>query len=93
MNRENYVAAEQAAFTAAERAFDASPCQKTATKLSNARVNLERKKEEWRVSPAGRAENLAVLQVIAIDMREIAYTMDEFSECQLNSHEQNNTQF
>lgn len=80
MNKQDYIAAEQAAFNAAEQAFNANPCTKTATKLGNARVALERKKEEWRISPAGRAANLAVLQAIAKDMREIAYDMDEFSD-------------
>ena len=81
MNKQDYIAAEKAAFNAAEQAFNANPCQKTATKLSDARVALGRKVEEWKASPAGRAENLAVLRAIAKDMREIAYTMNDFSNC------------
>lgn len=79
MNQQDYIAAEKAAFSAAEQAFNSNPCQKTATKLSEARVALERKVAEWEASPAGRAENLAVLKAIAKNMREIAYSMDDFS--------------
>lgn len=75
MTQAEYTQTEQATFNKCEAAFDSNPCKKTATKLAQARVELEAAKQEWKYTAAGRAENMRRMRGIASQMHDIAYDM------------------